>query len=569
MKVVLVAIGWENIALQALSAVLKKGGHEVELVYDQALFDDKNYLCIKWLARLFDQKDLVLQRIIELEPDLVGFHVQAVQHQEMRELAASVKKYCRVPVIFGGIHPHSAPESVLLKDEAAVDIICQSEGEYPLLELCDSMEKGRVDYTIENLWFRLEGGEIIKNSTRPLIDDLDGLPTIDKELFAPHFPMHYSYLSCPSRGCPYSCNFCSLQFLAKEAKRLGGLRVRERSVDSLLSELKKHVARYNPPYVDFRQPVMSASNKWIVEFFTRYKDEIGLPFRCFTHPRLVTEDGVTAMKKAGCFAIQIGVECWDEEIRNVVLNRTESNDDIKAAAEILERVGQPYAYDYILGIPRLPKKMSDGTTRPLDAEETYASFERELLDFAAFIAPLKYCYRIAPFMLQYMPGTDIIDFGVAAGDLDPYELERMMDGLQENYMAGGSVARDNRRLRLLNGYRVMFRLMSFLPSWGKKLLLVLRAYKIFWMAPFRVFITVLDLMIAVRDTDARAYVFNYGWWIRKRFDPNYHLYWFKKRKTFPEVEAPFELPRDGYLKRSPSDEISASNFQDPKTVAAE
>jgi hypothetical protein len=48
MKVVLVAIGWENIALQALSAVLKKGGHEVELVYDQALFDDKNYLCIKW-----------------------------------------------------------------------------------------------------------------------------------------------------------------------------------------------------------------------------------------------------------------------------------------------------------------------------------------------------------------------------------------------------------------------------------------------------------------------------------------------------------------------------------------
>ena len=72
MKCVLVAIGWENIALQALSAMLKKHGHEVHLVYDQALFDDKNYLCIKWLSKIFDQKDLVLQRIIELKPDLVG-----------------------------------------------------------------------------------------------------------------------------------------------------------------------------------------------------------------------------------------------------------------------------------------------------------------------------------------------------------------------------------------------------------------------------------------------------------------------------------------------------------------
>jgi hypothetical protein len=46
MKCVLVAIGWENIALQTLSAMLKENGHEVHLVCDQAIFDDKNYLSI-------------------------------------------------------------------------------------------------------------------------------------------------------------------------------------------------------------------------------------------------------------------------------------------------------------------------------------------------------------------------------------------------------------------------------------------------------------------------------------------------------------------------------------------
>jgi len=548
MRCVLVAIGWENIALQALSAMLKKHGHEVHLVYDQALFDDKNYLCIKKLAKLFNQRDLVLQRIIELEPDLVGFHVQTIQYQEMHALAAELKKYYKVPIIFGGIHPHSAPDKVLLANDSAVDIICLSEGEYPLLELCNSIEKGRIDYSIKNLWFRLEGGAITKNEVRPLIEDIDSLPTIDKELFAPHVPLKYSYLSCPARGCPFDCHYCSLSFLGQEAKRLKGPRVRQMSVNSLIKEIKLHVSKYKSPWIDFRQPVMSANEKWTIEFFGRYKEEIGLPFRCFSHPLLITEPSVRSMKEAGCFAIQIGIECWDEEIRNTAINRRESNEDIRRATDILERVGQHYAYDYILGLPRLPKKLPDGTTVPLSKEETLESMKKELMAFAKFLAPLKYCYRIAPFMIQYMPGTELIKHGINAGDLSCKEVQRLQEGLHDNYMSGGSVIIDADRLRLLNGYRVMLRLMSFLPPWAKHALIKLKVYKIFWLAPFRLFITVLDLMIAIRDKDATTYVRNYWWWFRKRFDKDYHLYIFKRRKKFEEFpDGPFQLPGNGIL----------------------
>jgi hypothetical protein len=61
------------------------------------------------------------------------------------------------------------------------------------------------------------------------------------------------------------------------------------------------------------------------------------------------------------------------------------------------------------------------------------------------------------------------------------------------------------------------------------------------------FITVLDLMIAVRDTDATTYAKNYWWWFKKRFDPNYHLYMFKKRTKYDVLPKPFELPKDGVL----------------------
>jgi len=547
MKCVLVAIGWENIALQALSAMLKENGHEVHLVYDQALFDDKNYLSIPWMAKLFDQKDLVIQRIIELQPDLVGFHVQTVQYHEMRDMAEKIKQHYSVPIIFGGIHPHSSPEMTLLKQDPTVDMICLSEGEYPLLELCNCIEKGTIDYTIKNIWFRLEDRSLIKNETRPLIEDIDVLPTIDKDLFEPHVSIKNSYLSTPSRGCPYVCNFCSLSFLGAEAKRLGGPRVRERSVDSLIQEVKDHVKKYESKWVDFRQPVMASSKNWAVDFFKKYKEEIGLPFRCFTHPHLVNEPAIQAMRDANCFAIQMGVECWDEEVRNVIVNRSESNEDIKNACEIFEKIGQPYALDYILGLPRAPVKLEDGSTRPMNPEETLDSYKNELMSFTEFVSDLKYCYRIAPFMIQYMPGTDLIEHGLAAGDLSKDEIERIKEGFHGNYMAEGSVSIAPKKLRLLQGYRVMLRLMSFLSPWSKKLLLRLKLYKVFWMAPFRLFISVLDLMIAARDEDATTYVKHYWWWFKKRFDRNYHLYMFKKRQQFEKLPQCFELPKNGIL----------------------
>lgn len=546
MKIVMVAIGWENISLQALSAMLKKEGHEVELVYDQALFDDKNYLKIDWLARLMCQKDLVAQRIIELKPDLVCCHVMTVQYQEMYDLMKRVKKHLRVPVIFGGIHAHSAPDDVLLKHDPVVDMVCMSEGDYALPELVASMETGRIDYSIQNILFRLEDGTIIKNPTRPLIQDLDTLPIIDKELFAPHFPIKWSYLSTPSRGCPYACTFCSLSFLAAEAARLKSKRIRERSPESLVNEIKVHIDKYKSAYVDFRQPVMATRESWILDFFPLYKKEIGLPFRCFMHPHLITRPAVKAMRDAGCFAIQIGVECWNEEIRHKVFNRPDRNDLIREAAKILEDEKQYYAFDYILGAPRLPKVGPNGKMVPLTEEETMDSFHEELMGFAEFIVPLKYMYRVAPFMLQYMPGTGMIVHGLNAGDLTKEDVHAMNSGKHDNYMASGSIKNPD-RVNLLQGYRVMFRLMSFLPPWAKRMLLQFKAYKVFWMAPFRVFITVLDLMIAVRDKDAWAYAKNYVWWFMKRFDRNYHLYYFKKRQEFPETSPIFELPKDGIL----------------------
>ena len=54
-------------------------------------------------------------------------------------------------------------------------------------------------------------------------------------------------------------------------------------------------------------------------------------------------------------------------------------------------------------------------------------------------------------------------------------------------------------------------------------------------------------MIAARDRDATTYVKHYWWWFKKRFDKNYHLYMFKKIKSFKTLPKFFELPKNGVL----------------------
>ncbi len=67
MRVILVGMGCETVTLESLAAYLKAHGHEVELAFDEALFDDRNYLTMPRAARMFRMTDRLAERIREIE----------------------------------------------------------------------------------------------------------------------------------------------------------------------------------------------------------------------------------------------------------------------------------------------------------------------------------------------------------------------------------------------------------------------------------------------------------------------------------------------------------------------
>jgi anaerobic magnesium-protoporphyrin IX monomethyl ester cyclase len=503
MRITVVAMGWENISLEYISSYVKERGHEVRLAYEQALFDDKNYLCMPFLARRLDQGTNLIQQIIESEPDLVAFSTMVFTYPWALQRARELKRVLDVPVLFGGSHAICCPERIIEKD--AVDIVCVGEGEHATADVLDSMAAGAIDTSIAGLWFKLPDGRVIRNDRRPLIADLDTMPLPDKDLFAPVIPIRNYYLAVTNRGCPFSCTYCSVSYLTEVDRQTANFRkVRERSVDSVLEELRINLRKYDYKWVDFRNAVFSPSPKWILEFCERYRREINRPFRVFGHPLLIREDTSIALRDAGCFAIQIGLESYDPHVRREILNRRETQEEIHRALDILERNRVRYSLDYILGLPE--------------------QGEPELKAVAKTLAGLKYCYRISPFMISYLPKVPLLDYAVEHGLMPAEERAHIEEGEHGNYMDKGSKLEREQR-SVMEMYKLFFRSMSFMPSWLRKLANRLKAYHLFRILPLAPVLRLFDLSMVFRDRDAQAYALNYWWWWRRRFDakhPNYH-----------------------------------------------
>lgn len=500
-RITFVAMGAENVSLEYLSAVLKEKGHEVSLAFDRALFDDKAYFPIPFLAKLFNYREKVVEEIIESNPDLIGFSVFVDNYLWALEIAGKVKKHLNVPIVFGGIHPTTVPEKVIQRDE--VDIICLGEGEYPFLELVETMANGRIDYHIKNLWFK-NNGNIIRNPIRPLIENLDELPMPDKALFEKVIPIKDYYLTVTSRGCISACAYCSQNFLRKWEKGKGRP-LREKSVDNVIKELKVMKGRYRFKRVDIKNNILSGSKKWIFEFAEKYKKEIGVPFRIMGHPRIITYETMKVLKDAGLWHVQMGVESLNPNIRKKLLGRHESNEQIFKALKAMDDAGVRYSVDLMVGLP--------------------GECEQDLISALKTFSRCRNLIRASIFWLVYLPGVDITHTARERGFLTESDLENIEEGGQENYLSTGSVKPGERMVNLKN-YHLLFRILPITPRQVINVILRYNLHRVFRFMPQKLILIIVDITVSflVKDHYALFAMKSYLWEIKRRITKRFCIF---------------------------------------------
>ncbi len=417
MKIAFVNDSCERLGVEYLSAVLKQKGHKVRLFIDPQLFDDEN-ISIKFLAGFFDKRKQTINDLAEYKPDLVVISVVTDFYSWAVRMAKLIKESIDVPIIFGGIHPSSVPERVIKSDY--VDMVCVGEGEYPLLELVDSIERGQIDYSIKNIWFK-QGDNIINNEVRSLINDLDCLPMPDKDLFyskSPHFSICYYIMA--SRGCQYACSYCCHSF-SRNAFNGKGKYLRKRSVANVIEELKTAKKKYRPKYIRFFDESLGVDIQWLKEFSTVYRDKIGIPFICYMHPNDVNSGSISYLKSAGCCEIEVGVQSMSEEINRKVLNRYVSSATIKKAIDTILEQGISLVADNILGLP--------GQT------------QEDILELVRFYNQRR-VGRIYSFWLRYYPRVKITEWAKDQGILNDKQYDDIMEGKAGRpFSRGGDTSR--------------------------------------------------------------------------------------------------------------------------------
>jgi anaerobic magnesium-protoporphyrin IX monomethyl ester cyclase len=308
-----------------LSAFLRMEGHSTSLIH---------------LVHPVERDEL-LERVKAESPDVLAVSSTTHMFPHVWKWVNWIKEEADIFTICGGAHATLDPQGAM--EQASLDAVCLGEGEEALAELCADLEEGRDHSRVASLWVRV-GNELRRNPVRPLIEDLDTLPMPDRSIFDPSLfcqQQHERGTLMASRGCPYSCAYCS-NHAQRSIYPNKGKYVRFRSVDSVIREVLHIIEKdveHRLRYIRFDDDILTLEPVWLEEFAARYREYVELPFICNSRVNLLDEHTVRLLSEGGCSVICMGIESGNQRIRRELLRRHMSDEDIVNSFQLCRRYG--------------------------------------------------------------------------------------------------------------------------------------------------------------------------------------------------------------------------------------
>lgn len=386
---VLKQIDYEPIGLMQLASVLQQGGHETRLV--AASTEDPVAVARAW------------------QPRILAYSVWTGGQRYYIELNRQIRQHVDAFSAFGGPHATFFPE--MIEDDPLIDGVCVGEGEGALLDLANALQSGASPYGLPNWHFQVRNGsaepEIVRNLVRPAIEDMDALPMPDRAFLYDYDPvLRTSPLKhfITGRGCPYDCSYCFNHAWA-EIYAGQGRRLRRRSVELVLEEIEQVRERWPLGFVIFLDDTFTIQKQWMAEFAEKYPQRIGLPFFCNVRANLVTPALAQQLAQAGCYSVGMGIETADDQLRNDILKRNMSREQIVQACKTLRAAGIGVLTTNMIGLP--------GGSLEMDIETVKLN------------AQCRPAFANA-FLFQPYPRTELGEYaarlGVLEGDIDDIDM---------------------------------------------------------------------------------------------------------------------------------------------------
>ena len=325
-----------------MAAVLEQDGHTVQI--------------LDCPVNNWTQED-VLKKIEKFQPEMIGIATITQLLERAKEISLEIRaKYPDMYIFVGGPHVKIMPEESLKETKANAAIV--GEAELVVQKIAKNLDSYREPQIIF--------GDIVRNldsfpmPARHLVDmtKYTALPNTYKR-----YPNVASVIT--SRGCPYTCTFCSDAYGT----------FRQRSVDKVIDEIKYLVSEYGTKEISFWDDIFTMNKKWILEFCNRIKEEkIDILWSCYSRLNLVDPEILKAMKEAGCWNIFVGIESGNQDVLDNVKKKM-TLEAIREKVKIIKESGIELRGSFVLGLPgETPEKARNTINFAIELDCDYAQF---------------------------------------------------------------------------------------------------------------------------------------------------------------------------------------------------
>ncbi len=297
----------------------------------------------------------IIERITRTFPDVVGISVLFSQDWPLaRDTAAAIKAAMpRVVIVSGGEHVSALPE-LCLEQCPAIDLCVVGEGEATFVDVLNALSENRPVASVDGVVYRSADGITRANPRARVRPEQLERPAWDLLPIESYLKNGLSYgvnrgRTFPllaSRGCPYSCTFCS-------SPSMWTTRWAARPVADVIAEMADLIHGYDAECFDFYDLTTIVRRDWILEFCQAIQDRgwtINWQMPAGTRSEALDEEVLDAMYRSGNRYIVYAPESGSEATLRAVNKRVQLNkmsESIRHAVAI----GMSVKLNAIMGLP--------------------------------------------------------------------------------------------------------------------------------------------------------------------------------------------------------------------------
>jgi len=345
------------IGLAYLAGILEEGSHQVSIVDSpgEAL---GQYAPLEGTVNGLRHglpDDKIISRISDTV-QIIGLSIMfSMEWLPSRNLINLIReKFPNAIIVVGGEHITALPE-YCMQDCAAIDYCVLGEGEQTLLELVKAVDASLNVHDVEGLCLR-HNDEIIRTKPRARLRNVDKLPRPAWDLLPVSNYLDNGVMSgidfgrsmpiLASRGCPFSCTFCS-------NPTMWGPLWRAREPEAVVSEMMDYVAKYDATNFDFYDLTAIVKKEWIVEFCNLIIErdlKITWQFPSGTRTEALDDEVTKLLYASGCKFITYAPESGSDDMLKRIKKKISKPKMLHSMRDAV-RNGLNVKASFILGFP--------------------------------------------------------------------------------------------------------------------------------------------------------------------------------------------------------------------------